>query len=174
DCEGAYYLLGRSLFAAGRFQEVIDLVDAAVHASGDDYNIYVPIINALGALGKDDALRNMTQRRVLALEKHIAQVPDDARARLHLALGFVICKRPDDAAREVQFAIALRPNDANQLYNVACVYCNMNNKAEALAALKRAWENGFRDAVWARRDPDLAILHGDPDFDRLYPERAPA
>ena len=170
DCEGAYYLLGRCLFAAGRSQEVVDMVDAAVHASGDDYNIYVPIANALGALGKDEVLRNLMQRRSFALERHIAQVPDDARARLHLALCYVYAKRFEDAAREVQFAVALRPNDANQLYNVACVYCNMNNKPEAIAALKRAWEHGFRDAVWARRDPDLATLHGEPEFERLYPE----
>jgi hypothetical protein len=23
--------------------------------------------------------------------------------------------------------------------------------------------------VWARRDSDLALLHGDPEFERLYP-----
>jgi serine/threonine protein kinase/Tfp pilus assembly protein PilF len=170
DCEGGHYMLGRSLFAAGRPQEVVDMADAAVHNSGDDYNIYVPIANALGALGKDEVLRNLMQRRTLALEKHIAQVPDDARARLHLALTHVYGRRLEDAVREVQFAVALRPNDANQLYNVACVYCNMNNKVEALAALKRAWELGSRDAVWARRDPDLAILHGDPEFERMFPE----
>jgi len=27
-----------------------------------------------------------------------------------------------------------------------------------------------KDAVWTRRDPDLTILHGDPEFERLYPE----
>jgi non-specific serine/threonine protein kinase len=96
-------------------------------------------------------------------------VPDDARARLHLALAYVYGKRLEDAVREVQFAVALRPNDANQLYNVACVYCQMNNKPDALAALKRAWDHGFRDVVWTRRDPDLAILHGDPEFERMYP-----
>jgi hypothetical protein len=25
--------------------------------------------------------------------------------------------------------------------------------------------------VWARHDPDLIPLHGDPEFDRLYPEK---
>ena len=49
DCEGAYYLLGRALFAAGKYQDVVDIADAAIAASGEDYNIYVPIINALGA-----------------------------------------------------------------------------------------------------------------------------
>lgn len=52
DSDGAYYVLGRSLFAAGHYQEVVDMVDAALLASGDDYNVYVPINNALGALGR--------------------------------------------------------------------------------------------------------------------------
>ena len=32
-------------------------------------------------------------------------------------------------------------------------------------------EAGFQDSVWARRDPDIAILHGEPEFERLYPEK---
>ncbi len=47
DCEGAYYLLGRALFQAGRHQEVADITDAALEASGEDYNVYVPIMNSL-------------------------------------------------------------------------------------------------------------------------------
>jgi len=170
DTDGAYYVLGRSLFAAGHYQEVVDMVDAALLASGDDYNVYVPLNNALGALGKDEALRNVRQRRIQALETHLKLVPDDARARVHLAIDYVQAKRVEDAAREVQFAIALRPNDANVQYNVACVYCAMNKLDEAVSAIKRAWDNGFKDADWARRDPDLAMLHGHPDFERLYPE----
>jgi non-specific serine/threonine protein kinase len=41
-----------------------------------------------------------------------------------------------------------------------------------LGALKKAWEAGFRDPSWARRDPELAILHGEPEFDKLYPPGA--
>jgi non-specific serine/threonine protein kinase len=174
DTEGAYYVLGRALFAAGHYQEIVDLVDAALQASGDDYNVYVPLNNALGALGKEEAQRNIRFLRIQALEKHLALVPDDARGRVHLAIDYVAAKRVEEASREVQFAVALRPNDANVQYNVACVYCAMNNKSEALIALKRAWDNGLRDGDWARRDPDLAILHGDPEFERLYPEAPPS
>jgi len=57
------------------------------------------------------------------------------------------------------------------LYNAACLYCSLNRKPEALDALRKAWEAGFRDAVWARRDPDLIPLHDEPEFDRLYPKQ---
>jgi hypothetical protein len=72
--------------------------------------------------------------------------------------------------RELNMAITLRANEASILYNAACVYCNLKRKAEAVDALRKAWEAGFRDAVWTRRDPDLAMLHGEPEFDRLYPD----
>ena len=145
------------------------MADAALEASGDDYNVYVPINNALGALGKGEALRNVRQRRILALENHLKLVPDDARARTHLAGDYVAADRGEDAVREMQFAVALRPNDAHVLYNAACVYCAMNRKPEAIEALGRAWGVGYKDADWARRDPDLALLHGDPEFERLFP-----
>src|SRR6202162_1957044 len=57
DCEGAHYLLCRALFAAGRYQEVVDVAETAVEASGEDYNVYVPILNAMGGVGKDEAAR---------------------------------------------------------------------------------------------------------------------
>jgi non-specific serine/threonine protein kinase len=174
DCEGAYYLLGRTLFAAGRYQEVADIAEAAIEASGDDYNVYIPITNALGALGKGEALRNWRQRQSAALEKHLRQVPEDARARILIANSYAELDRLEDAVRETNMAITLRPNEANVLYNAACVFCHLHKKAEALQSLRKAWEGGFRDANWVRRDPDLALLHDDPEFERLYPESGEA
>jgi len=45
----------------------------------------------------------------------------------------------------------------------------LNRKAEALDTLRKAWEQGFKDATWARRDPDLVLLHDDPEFEKMYP-----
>jgi serine/threonine protein kinase/tetratricopeptide (TPR) repeat protein len=172
DTEGAYYLMLRALFAAGRYHDVAAVADAALEASGTDYNVYVPITNALGALGKKDALENMRQREVLALENHLKTVPEDARARSVLAGDYAAMGRVDDAVREANLSITLRPNEATVLYNAACVFCQIERKPEALAALRKAWEAGFIDPSWTRRDPDLAILHGDPEFERLYPAEA--
>jgi serine/threonine protein kinase/Tfp pilus assembly protein PilF len=172
DCEGAYYLLGRTLFSAGRYQDVADIAEAAAEASGEDYNIYVPIMNSLGALGKQEALKNWRQRRSAVLEGHLRKVPEDARARILLAGDYALMGRLDEATREANFAIMLRPNEANVLYNAACVFCAMNKKSEALNSIRKAWEEGFKDSNWVRRDPDLALLRGEPEFERLYPENA--
>jgi len=170
DCEGAYYLLCRSLFASGRYQEVAEIADDALEASGDDYNAYAPIDNSLKALGKLEASHNLVLRRVIALENHLKRVPEDARARTHLAVCYAGLGRNADAAKEASFATVLRPNDAMILYNAACVFGILENKSEALNAIRKSYEAGFKDSTWARRDPDLAILRGDPEFERLYPE----
>ena len=80
--------------------------------------------------------------------------------------------RVEDALRETGLAITLRANEASILYNAACNYCLLKRKPEALDALRKAWEAGFKDAIWARRDPDLVLLHGEPEFDRMYPVSA--
>ncbi len=172
DCEGAYYLLCRALFAAGRHQEVVDVAEAAIESSGEDYNVYVPIMNSLGAIATEETNVAMTQRRVAALESHLKQVPEDARARILLGGDYARLRRVDDALRELNLAVTLRANEASILYNAACLYSNLKKTPEALDALRKAWELGFKDAVWARRDPDLASLHGEPEFERLYPEKS--
>jgi serine/threonine protein kinase/Flp pilus assembly protein TadD len=169
DCEGAYYLMCRAMFSAGHYQEIVEVMEAAVAASGEDYNVYIPIGNALGALGKTEARKNFKVRQLAALENHLKQVPEDARARILLGGLYAELGRPEDALRETGLAITLRANEASILYNAACTYCALNRKPEALDALRKAWEEGFRDATWARRDTDLALLHDDPEFDRLYP-----
>jgi len=169
DCEGAYYLLCRALCAAGRYQEVVDVMDVALEASGEDYNAYVPIMNALNALGKYEVNKNILQRCSAALENHLAQVPEDARARILLGSNYAELGRVEDAMRETNLAITLRPDEASILYNAACMYCFLKKKPEALTVLSKAWEAGFKDSGWARRDPDLTLLHGEPEFERMYP-----
>jgi serine/threonine protein kinase/Tfp pilus assembly protein PilF len=174
DTEGAYYLLLRSLFAATEYQEIARIAEKAVEASGNDYNVFIPISNALSALGKQEALKSMRDRQIQTFESHLRQVPEDARARILLAGAYADEGRTEDAMREASLAMVLRPNEATVLYNAACTFCALGRRFEALDALSKAWRAGFRDSDWARRDPDLTSLHGDPEFEKLYPEKGPA
>jgi serine/threonine protein kinase/Tfp pilus assembly protein PilF len=172
DLDGGYYLLGRALFAGGRYQEVIDMMEEAMAHSTENYNTIVPIHNALGALGKKEAQLNFAHREIAIYEEQLKKVPEDARARVLLAGKYAMHGRHDEAKREIDMAMILRPDDTMILYNSACTFCGMNKLDEALIAIKRAWEAGFKDPVWTRQDPDLQLLHGNPEFERLYPPPA--
>src|SRR5271154_3785849 len=143
DCEGAHYLLCRALFAAGRYQEVVDIADTAIDASGEDYNVFVPILNCLKAMGKEEALANVRQRKIATLENHLKQVPEDARARILLGSDYAYLGRSEDALRELNLAVTLRANEASILYNAACLYCKLDRRPDAIDALRKSWEAGY-------------------------------
>jgi serine/threonine protein kinase/Flp pilus assembly protein TadD len=170
DCEGAYWTLGRACFASDRFQEAADLAARAIEVSGDDYNVYIPYALALERLGQSEAARGLREQQTRVMERQLETVPDDVRARILLAGNYAFFGDEAAAIRELQKAVALRPNDANILYNAACTYGVLLRKAEALAMLKRAKEVGYRYFDWVARDPDLTCLHEEPEFQQLISE----
>jgi hypothetical protein len=42
-----------------------------------------------------------------------------------------------------------------------------DDRAEALRLLKGAYDHGMRDLIQIRLDPVLALMEGDPEYDRL-------
>ena len=170
DCPGSYNVLARSYFASDRWQEVAGLVQRAVEANGDDYNMYIPLHNSLEKLGQVEAARDMRQRMTRVLEQQLELVPEDVRARILLASNHAAFGNESAAVRELQIAVALRPNDSNILYNAACTYGLFQKKQEALEMLRKAIAAGYHNRDWIARDPDLTCLQGDPEFQRLLEE----
>ncbi|HEV8524685.1 MAG TPA: protein kinase [Terriglobales bacterium] len=170
DCPGAYNVLGRACFASDRWQDASTLVDRAIEANGDDYNMYIPFIMTLEALGETDAGHKLREKQTRVLERQLESVPEDVRARVLLATNYVVAGKEADAIRQLETAVTLRPGDSNILYNAACTYGVMQKKPEALALLRKARDAGYSNWDWPARDPDLACLHGDPEFDRLIEE----
>jgi len=168
DCEGAYNILGRSLFASGRFQEAAAAADRAITANADDYNMYIPYMNALERLGDLQAAERFRQREMQVLEQQLELMPEDVRARILLAADYAYLGREEDAVRHLQMAVALRPNDPMVLYNAACTYGVLGRKAETLETLKRAKEAGYANLDWIRKDPDLACVRDTPEFKVLF------
>ena len=168
DCDGAYNILGRSLFESDRWAEALETVDQAIAANGDDYNVYIPYTNIYEGLGRMEDAAGLRQREIAVLEQQLREVPEDVRARILLAADYAGTGREADAVRELQKAVDLRPNDSNILYNAACTYGLIKRKAQALDMLRQAKAAGFQSLEWARRDPDLACLHGEPEFERIF------
>ena len=168
DLDGGYYLLGSALFESGQYHEMVDIMEDALAHAGENYNTMIPIANALGALGKTDALSNFSHRMVASFEAHVKKVPEDARARVLLANAYATLGRYTEAKREADLAMALRPDDTMILYNIACVFCLMGNAKDAMLSLKKACDAGYSARAWARQDPDLALLQSDPEFEALF------
>jgi serine/threonine protein kinase/Flp pilus assembly protein TadD len=171
DCEGVYNVLGRAYFASGRFQEAAELTEKAIEANGDDYNVFVPFINSLGRLGRVSELNRYREMEMCALERQLELVPEDVRARSLLAADYAGLGRSEDAVRHIEMVVALRPNDSSVLYNAACTCAVLGKKSEAIDLLRRSLAVGYSNFDWPRQDPDLASVHDDPEFLKLFPPK---
>ncbi|MBP7142196.1 MAG: tetratricopeptide repeat protein [Opitutaceae bacterium] len=63
--------------------------------------------------------------------------------------------------------VRLQPQNPTAHYNLACSLALSKRKGEALQALKLAVELGYRDSEWLSQDPDLEVLQGHPEFQKL-------
>lgn len=67
----------------------------------------------------------------------------------------------------MQRAVALKPEDADIQYGLACTRARLGKEVEALTALTRSVELGNTDADHAEQDKDLASLRDLPTFQAL-------
>jgi len=170
DCESAWDLLGRALFSSDQWEEGASLVEQAIAANGDDYNVYVPYLNVLRALRRDQEANELARRHAVVLERQVTSVPEDTRARILLAICYAYLGRRADAAAAVDQVVAMGVSDSHSLYNIGCQYAVLGDKKRALDALKKAAAAGYGDWTSAERDPDLASLRDDPEFQRWLKE----
>ncbi len=172
DCEGSWNILGRAYFASGRYEEAAALTERAIEANGDDYNTYVSYGLALERLGRKKEAESTRVRLIKVLRQQLELVPEDVRARILLATQLAYFQQDnDEAIRHLQTAVALRPGDANTLYNAACTYGILGRRAESIETLKKAFAAGYGDQNWAANDSDLVCLHDDPEFQKLVGRR---
>jgi non-specific serine/threonine protein kinase len=171
DCEGAHDVLGRAYFSSGRHEEAAQLAESALEIVSNDYNALVPLINSLECLGRMADAERLRAREREVLTEQLQRFPDDVRARILLASDLAILGQAHEAVQHVKIAVAMRPTDANVLYNAACTYGILRMKPEALDTLRRSIEAGYGNADWCTKDPDLKILHDDPEFKSMIVDR---
>ena len=171
ECEGAHDVLGRAYFSAGRYEDGAALADSALEIVSNDYNALVPLINSLEKVGRVADAERLRRREREVLEAQLQRFPDDVRARILLAADQASAGETDDALMHVKIAVAMRPTDANVLYNAACCYGLLSMKIDALDTFRRCVEAGYSNLNWCLKDPDLRILHDDPEFRNLISSR---
>jgi Flp pilus assembly protein TadD len=73
---------------------------------------------------------------------------------------------PAQALQDIRRAVELTPDDNTVLYKRAVVHALLNQRAEAVEWLRRAFENGYSRAR-AGTDPDLDSIRKLPQVEAL-------
>jgi serine/threonine protein kinase/Flp pilus assembly protein TadD len=171
ECEGAHEVLGRAYFSSGQFENAAKLAESAMAIVGKDYNALVPLINSMERLGRTTDVERLRRREMEVLQEQLQHYPDDVRARVLLAADLATTGNEDAAVMHIKIAAAMRPNDPDILYNSACTYGLLGRKNDALDLFRRAIKSGYSHADWCMNDPDLKVLHDDPEFVELIREK---
>jgi serine/threonine protein kinase len=168
DVRGGYWALGSAFFASDRIQECVALADVAVEHSGDDDNVFIPLILSLERAGRPNDALILRNKHIRMMHRQLELTPDDVRSRILLANSYAKLGKQEDAITHLEKALALRPKDAVILYNAACTYALLGRKLQTLELLKQVKKQRLPNLDWMARDPDLDFLHGDPEFERLF------
>ncbi len=81
--------------------------------------------------------------------------PFTVAVRIHLGNSYLDRGELQKALDQYRRALEIEPNNSIAHYNVACAYSRMKRIKEALDALERAVECGYRDVEWMEKDSDL-------------------
>lgn len=163
----AYWTLGRIHFSQGDLPRALDQFNKVVELKPGFYAAYPYIEQTCRALGRTEEALAASRRVVQLLPDYLLQNPDDARARIVYAITLASLGKPEDAVKEGTHALELSPDDPLMLYNVACLFAQLQEIDRSIDALQRAQKAGYWDYGWMKHDPDLNPLREDPRFQQL-------
>ncbi len=75
--------------------------------------------------------------------------------------------RFDEGLKVDESLARLCPKDPTVLYNLACSYALTAHQEQAVRALVKAIERGYRDFKWLFKDPDLQKVRKSPLFKQV-------
>jgi len=171
-----------------RWDEASGLVDNAIRLLTAAPSLFkTQEFRGLASQSLEESLRLLirgSERRGRTAEarKRLEQVRADLRSRneaetlLMLALSTVREGRHQDATEDAEAVVAMRPTEANQLYDAACVFSLASGQVRsdadqveryakrAVELLQRSVASGFQNTEHLKKDPDLVPIHDREDY----------
>lgn len=162
-----HWILGRIYHLTDRDRDAVEHLKRALVLNPDYHTVYGDLTMAYERLGDTESYRATLQAGAEFYPRFLSQHPDDSRARIYYAIGLARLGRTPEAKEEAARAADMSPDDALMLYNVACFYGVIEEKAAAIDMLKRAITAGFHYYEWIKRDPDLDSIRNEPEYIEL-------
>lgn len=166
-----YWFVGRVYFSMGMYEEAEKSLEKSLSMESNFYTTYNDLILTYQALGRSEDATKMINRLLEFIPTYILKYPDDARAHIIYSCYLAEAGRIDEARVAVAKALAISPDDPLMLYNSACTYSVLGDIKEAVDALKRAFDAGYKYADWIKRDSTLDPIRSDPGYIELMKGR---
>ena len=123
-----------------------------------DFRAKVEELRAQSKAEADSGARRVARRTLNQLTAHFYESAAGLRGQ---------GARPSEVVAALEVASELAPRSPQIFYELAVAHAANSDKKRALAALRKAFELGFKDTDALEREPALAPLRGDAEYKRL-------
>ncbi len=167
----AYWTLGRIHFSGGNFEEALAQFKRVIDIKPSFYTAYADLAQAHRGLGRTAEAAAASRQLLDMMPNYLLQNPDDSRARMFYAIALLTAGQRERAITESTAALETSAGDSLMIYNGACLYVQLGEKAQAIAMLRQAVAAGVVNFSWMKHDPDLDPLRNEPEFIELTKEQ---
>jgi TolB-like protein/cytochrome c-type biogenesis protein CcmH/NrfG len=166
----AYYFYGRDAFTQGKLEKAASLFEKASLARPDDYQALALLAQVYRALGQENERTEARHRTLEAIEKRLQTTPNDSRALCFGSINLLGLGQTEKGMQWLKRAEESDPDDALNMYNVACAYAYTSEIEKAIDCLEQSVNKGMAQMDWITHDTDLDNLRDHPRFKALLPE----
>ena len=166
-----YVRFGMIAELSGDFEDALKHYRRAAKLKPYDEGAWMFLAGVNRKLGNDESARKAELKVLEITSRKLEASLDDIIVMSRLAEAYARFGGKEEANATLRRVLELEPNDGLAVYNCACAYALLNDKAAALVLLRKAFENGFRAvAHWAKTDNAFDSIRSDPEFQQLLPE----
>jgi tetratricopeptide (TPR) repeat protein len=162
------YRLAHTYRIGGFHKEAIRILETIIENNEDEIDVYSDIGINYQATGNDaEAHKYYSKFKRIASDRWLKQYPDIAAS--YSKIGSVHARLGELDSCRLMLHKAIEA-DSTAHYESATLLCLMGEKPEAIEEIKKALENGYRNLIWLKMNPDLQLLQDDPRFLNLLDE----
>ncbi|MBV9923613.1 MAG: hypothetical protein JOZ96_01130 [Acidobacteria bacterium] len=126
--------------------------------AASDFRYRVESLRAKAQAEADSGERRVARRTLNQVSAHFYETAGELRQRR---------ARPAEVVAALEVASEIASKSPQLFYELAVAHAQNSDRKSALAALRKAFELGFKDAAAVEKEPALESLRGDAEYKRL-------